>query len=98
MIPRNSFFHFSYLSIEVHHEPQDFIYLDDLSVSKQYRGNGIGTELIETAQKFAEEMAMPAIVLHAEKTNTGAVRLYERLGYRMMEEENTRLRMVKKLR
>lgn len=88
----------AYLSIEVHHESEDFIYLDDLSVSEQYRGNGIGTELIKTAQKFAEEIAMPAIVLHAEKTNTEAIKLYERLGYRMMEEENTRLRMVKKLR
>lgn len=87
----------AYLSIELHHEPEDYIYLDDLSVSKRYRGNGIGTELLKAAQRFAEEMEIPAIVLHAERTNTGALKLYKRLGYSIAEEENTRLRMIKKL-
>lgn len=87
----------AYLSIELHHEPEDYIYLDDLSVSKRYRGNGIGTELLKAAQRFAEEMEIPAIVLHAEKTNTGALKLYKRLGYSIAEEENTRFRMIKKL-
>ena len=88
----------AYLSIEVHHESEDFIYLDDLSVSEQYRSNGIGTELIKTAQKFAEEIAMPAIALHAEKANTGAIRLYQRLGFSVLSEENTRLLTIKRLR
>ena len=32
----------AYLSIEVHHEQENFIYLDDLSVSGKYRSNGYG--------------------------------------------------------
>ena len=52
----------AYLSIEVHHEQENFIYLDDLSVSGKYRSNGIGTELIKTAEKFAEEADISIIV------------------------------------
>lgn len=87
----------AYLAIELHCEPETFIYLDDLSVSKQYRNNGIGTVLIKTAERFAEKMKIPALVLHVEKTNTAARRLYERLGYSIFGEENTRFQMIKRL-
>ena len=40
----------AFLSIEVHHEDEEYIYLDDLSVTKQYRNNGIGTKLISNAE------------------------------------------------
>ncbi len=86
----------AYLSIEVHHEEENFIYLDDLSVSAEYRGHGIGTSLIETAEKFAYTQNIPAIVFHVEKSNTGARKLYKRLGYSAMDEEKTRFRMIKR--
>ncbi len=87
----------AYLSIEVHHEQEDFIYLDDLSVSKKYRSNGIGTELIRTAEKFAEETDISIIVFHVEKSNSLAFKLYQRLGYSIMNDEGTRFKMIKKL-
>ena len=37
----------AFLSIEVHHEEEEYIYLDDLSVTKNYRNKGIGTSLTE---------------------------------------------------
>ena len=87
----------AYLSIEVHHEQENFIYLDDLSVSKKYRSNGIGTELIKTAEKFAEETDISIIVFHVEKSNSLAFKLYRRLGYSIMDDEGTRFRMIKNL-
>lgn len=87
----------AYLSIEVHHEQEHYIYLDDLSVSKTYRNYGIGTELIKTAKNFAKEMDISTIVFHVEKSNKSAFRLYERLGYSIMSDEGTRFRMVKRI-
>lgn len=85
----------AYLSIEVHHEQENFIYLDDISVSEKYRGNGIGTQLIKIAEKFAEETDISTIVLHVEKSNRSAFKLYERLGYSIISDEDTRFRMIK---
>lgn len=87
----------AYLSIEVHREQENFIYLDDLSVSARYRGHGIGTELINAAERFAVETGIPTIVFHVERSNRSAFRLYERLGYSIMSDEGTRFRMVKKV-
>lgn len=87
----------AYLSIEVHHEQEHYIYLDDLSVSEKYRNHGMGTELIKTAEKFAKEMDISTIVFHVEKSNKSAFRLYERLGYSIMSDEGTRFRMVKRI-
>ena len=86
----------AYLSIEVHREQENFIYLDDLSVSEKYRSNGIGTRLIKTAERFAQEIGISAIVFHVEKSNKSAFALYERLGYSVMSDEGTRFRMVKR--
>ncbi len=86
----------AYLSIEVHREQENFIYLDDLSVSEKFRGCGIGTELIKTAERFAKEMGVSIITLHVEKSNQSALKLYKRLGYSTVRDEETRLRMIKR--
>lgn len=86
----------AYLSIEVHREQEEFIYLDDLSVSEHYRSNGIGTDLIKIAEKFAQDIGIPTVILHVEKSNRSAFKLYRRLGYSIMGEEGTRFKMVKR--
>lgn len=87
----------AYLSIEVHRGQEPFIYLDDFSVSEAYRGKGIGTDMIKTAERFAEESGARAVVLHVEKTNRRALKLYGRMGYSVMNDEGTRLRMMKRI-
>lgn len=74
-------------------ENEEYIYLGDLSVSEEYRNNGIGTKLIKTAERFAEETGIPTILFHVEKSNISAFRLYERLGYSIMDDEGTRFKM-----
>ena len=87
----------AFLSIEVHHEDKEYIYLDDLSVTKQYRNNGIGTKLISNAEAYATEINIHTICFHVEKTNIAAFRLYERLGYEIYEEQGSRYLMIKNI-
>ncbi len=85
----------AYLSMELHSEDGGFIYLDDISVSADYRNQGIGTQLIKIAEEYAEDCNVPAVVLHVEMRNESAIRLYRRLGYDVVSEEGSRYRMSK---
>lgn len=86
----------AYLSVEVHHETDmDYIYLDDLSVTEEYRSHGIGSALIYEAEKYAQEIGIRDIVFHVEKSNTDAFRLYERLGYKIFRDDGSRYLMNK---
>ncbi len=87
----------AFLSIEVHHEEEEYIYLDDLSVTKQYRNNGIGTRLIQNAESYAKEINIPTVCLHVEKSNAAAFRLYERLGYKICQDQGSRYLMSKEV-
>lgn len=85
----------AFLSIEVHHEEQEYIYLDDLSVTKGYRNQGIGTKLIRGAEAYAREINISAILFHVEKSNVEAFKLYKRLGYEIFEDQGNRYLMIK---
>lgn len=85
----------AFLSIEVHHEEEEYVYLDDLSVTKQYRNQGIGTTLIRNAEKYAKDIRIHEICFHVEKSNTAAFRLYQRLGYEIYEDQGSRYLMMK---
>lgn len=87
----------AFLSVEVYREPEEYIYLDDFSVSEQYRGRGIGTRLIREAEAYAKELGIGRIVFHVEKRNGSAFRLYERLGYTVHRDDGTRYLMKKDL-
>ena len=87
----------AFLSIEVYRD-EDYIYLDDLSVTEGCRNKGIGTKLIHTAEKYAEEIGITKIVFHVEKANEDAYRLYLRLGYSGDADEGSRIRMNKSVK
>lgn len=87
----------AFLSIEVHHEEEEYIYLDDLSVTREYRNKGIGTSLIKRAEEYAKEIGIHSVYLHVETANISAFRLYKRLGYTIDEERGSRYLMVKNL-
>ncbi len=87
----------AFLSIEVHYEEEEYIYLDDLSVTKDYRNKGIGTSLIKRSEEYAKELGIHSIYLHVEKSNDSAFRLYKRLGYTINEEQRSRYLMIKEL-
>ena len=85
----------AFLSVEVYREPDNYIYLDDLSVTERYRGRGIGTRLIREAEAYAKEQGIRHIFFHVEKSNLSAFRLYERLGYAIYRDDGSRYLMKK---
>ena len=84
----------AFLSVQVYRE-DGYMYLDDLSVTEEHRGNGIGTKLIRMAESYSDEIDIPAIVFHVEKSNDRAHSLYKRIGYWDNEDQGNRIRMVK---
>ena len=81
----------------MHHEDEEYVYLDDLSVTKQYRNIGIGTKLIQNAEAYAKDIDIHEICFHVEKSNTEAFRLYRRLGYEIYEDQGSRYLMLKSI-
>lgn len=62
-------------------------YLYALRVRPVWRGQGVGTRLIAAAEAALRERGFTLAVIAAAKGNTGALRLYERLGYRVFAED-----------
>lgn len=87
----------AFLIVEVHHEPVKYIYLEDFSVTAAYRNQGIGSELIRTAESYARENRITAVLLHVHKTNERAMRFYERAGYSIYRDDGSRYLMKKDL-
>ena len=87
----------AFLSMEVHREAQDYIYLDDFCVAGAYRNRGIGTQLLGVAKQFAGEIGFACIALHVEKSNAAARRLYEKHGYGFLRDDGSRILMSKQM-
>ena len=85
----------AFLSVEVHHDPVDHIYLDDFSVTAACRNKGIGSALIRAAEAYANRIGSRAVLLHVEKTNISAMRFYERLGYSIFRDDVNRFLLKK---
>ena len=52
-----------------------------IAVAAYARGGGIGTDLMTFAEQWARDHDCEAMVLDTAAANSGAIRLYERLGY-----------------
>ena len=67
------------------------IRLADISLLPEHRGGGIGARLIRGLFVEAREKNLP-VTLHVEKTNRAA-RLYERLGFKIIDDTGAHLKM-----
>jgi ribosomal protein S18 acetylase RimI-like enzyme len=56
--------------------------ISDLIVAPDYRGQGLGTALIQYLVRCAREMRATCVDIGAATSNPGAVTLYRRLGFR----------------
>jgi ribosomal-protein-alanine N-acetyltransferase len=59
----------------------DEIHINNLAVRPALRGHGIGTALLTRVFEEADRLGAPAATLEVRASNTGAIRLYERLGF-----------------
>jgi ribosomal protein S18 acetylase RimI-like enzyme len=56
-------------------------YVNVLAVRPQFRGQGIGTQLLDLADTTAQSLGKSGLSVIVSDANTGARRLYERCGY-----------------
>ena len=56
------------------------LYIDDLCVDEQARGQGIGKDLYEFVVQFARESGCYNLTLNVWAANPGAMRFYEKCG------------------
>lgn len=55
--------------------------IESLSVLPQYRGSGLGSELLDRLEQHLHSVGVQDLILGALPGNTDAIRLYERRGY-----------------
>lgn len=61
-------------------------YICGIAFYPEYRGQGLGTTLMQLAERQAKQKRFNKLSLVAFEKNTGSVRLYERLGYQVVDQ------------
>ena len=82
---------------EQHDEASPAVYLYEIHIHEAHRGAGHGTAAMEELEREAHRIGARRIVLSVFEHNTGAIRLYERLGYRVDEKGEHGRRMSKRV-
>lgn len=62
----------------------DSLEIDDLYVLSPYQGQGIGSEIVRNCIEESERLKKP-LMLYVFTQNTGALRLYEKMGFELKE-------------
>lgn len=62
-------------------------YVNVLATFPEFRGNGIGSELLNIAEKKGRDEGAPALSVIVGSWNAGAARLYRRAGYEALATE-----------
>lgn len=73
--------------------PRKFAVIDNIIVDENYRGGGVGRQLMHKAHEWAMEKNAYDVELNVYDFNQGALSLYESMGYRIVSH-----RMSKPLR
>jgi ribosomal protein S18 acetylase RimI-like enzyme len=58
-------------------------YIHTIEVVAEWRGQGVGGELLDRVEQSARDAGAKAIWLHVDTQNAAAIRLYESHGYEM---------------
>ena len=58
-----------------------YAYIDDIAVDENYRRQGVGRKLLQSAIARAKEKGFPGIMLETQDNNVQACKLYESCGF-----------------
>lgn len=61
-------------------------YITNVAVTKEYRGRGIGSALLESLKIIALEKGLRFISLEVRRSNNGAIALYKKHGFKQVGE------------
>ncbi|HML04143.1 MAG TPA: GNAT family N-acetyltransferase [Methanobacterium sp.] len=64
------------------------LYLASVAVDDSCRGKGIGTLILEKSLELARDMGCKRVVLDVDLKNEGALRLYERFGFKIFNKKS----------
>jgi len=73
------------------------LYVFDIFIDEARRGEGLGTAALRGVEQLAREHGLAGVALSVFAHNEGAIRLYERLGYEVVETGKGGQRMRKAL-
>lgn len=71
--------------VELEHRVPGSFYVNALAVFSPYRGNGIGTALLDIARQRARQARCPRLSVQVFAENQHAFRLYLRCGFRVAD-------------
>ena len=60
---------------------RDVIFVDDLAVKEEYRGQGIGTRLLNAVKNKVQEESLDGLELQVNARNKAAKKMYEHYGF-----------------
>ena len=75
---------------ELDENPEPYGFVSDLVVMPTHRNAGIGQQLLAAAEAYARECGVAELKIGVLQRNGGALRLYERLGFRQVRIELTK--------
>ena len=78
-----------------HLQEEGRIHLFHIYVDKEYRRNGIGKKLILKAEEQGKKTKAKALTLNIVSGNSEAVALYEKMGFKLIELKNKKMKMKK---
>ena len=78
-----------------HLQEEGWIHLFHIYVDKEYRRNGIGEKLILKAEEQGKKTKAKALTLNIVSGNSEAVALYEKMGFKLIESKNKKMKMKK---
>lgn len=58
------------------------LYVTEVAVSPSARRRGIGTKLLKAIDAVAKKRSIETLYLHVDVSNSGAIRLYKKAGYK----------------
>lgn len=74
--------------IELEQCVPDSFYINMLAAYPKYRNRGVGTKLMSMVDALATEAGCDTISVEVFEQNEGAFRLYQRLGYNIVDQRN----------
>ena len=60
-----------------------YLFVDDISVLKDFRGKGVGTALMQKAVEWAKKEGMAGLALETQDNNLLACRFYSKFGFKL---------------
>ena len=60
-----------------------YVFIEDISVVKDFRGKGVGTALIQKTIEWAKKEGMDGLALETQDNNLLACRFYSKCGFKL---------------